>query len=98
MSLIVIIDADPPTNLDLKQIAGNRVLVTWDKSTNPVLDYCVYINDENVNSEGRRTNLTSYVLHSFQFYEVVKVSVRATSRHYWSEVLGPKTLVINREL
>ena len=81
----------------VKQIRDNRVLVTWNSPPNPVMNYRIFVDDEDINAKGRVSTLPSYVLDSIEFDKRVTIRVRAQSVHYWSEVLGPKSIIIGRK-
>ena len=85
-----IVDSAPPSNLRLKDI-GTKIEASWTAPSNPVVDYRVFINDENVNSNGTMVAsvLTSYITNTtFSLGTTITLHVRATSNHYWSTVVS----------
>ena len=89
-NLFFIVDSAPPSNLRLRPI-GTKIEASWTAPSNPVVDYRVFINDENVNSNGTivASVLTTYITNTtFSFGTTVTVHVRATSNHYWSTVVS----------
>ena len=90
-NLFTIVDSAPPSNLRLRSI-GTKIEASWTAPSNHVVDYRVFINDENVNSDGRivASVLTTYIIPktTFSFETTVTVHVRATSNHYWSTVVS----------
>ena len=89
-NLFFIVDSAPPSNLRLRNI-GTKIEASWTAPSNPVVDYRVFINHENVNSNGRivASVLTTYITTTtFKHGTTVTVHVRATSNHYWSTVVS----------
>ena len=85
-NLLFIVDTATPTRLRLRQI-GTKIKASWRAPTNPVVDYRVFINNENVNSNGRivASALTTYITNTtFSILSTVRVHIRATTKHYWS--------------
>ena len=71
------------------RLIGTKIKAVWIAPSNPVVDYRVFINDENVNSNGRivASVLTSYIIkNTFSHGTTVAFNIRATSNHYWSPV------------
>ena len=89
-NLFYIVDSAPPSNLRLRDI-GAKIEASWTAPSNPVVDYRVFINVENVNSDGTTVAsvLTTYITNTtFSFGSTVTIHVRATSNHYWSTVVS----------
>ena len=89
-NLFFIVDSAPPLNLRLRRV-GTQIEASWTAPSNRVVDYRVFINDEDVNSNGRIVALvlTTYIIPDITLgFETVSVHVRATSNHYWSTVVS----------
>ena len=86
-----ITDTDPPTDLTVRQIENDVVEATWNAPPNPVEDYRVFVNTDKVNGDGIVVTSTSYRIKSYK-RNAITIRVRATSEHFWSETLGPKTI------
>jgi len=92
-SNIIQLDSMPPSNLELKQIKDGRVLATWKAPPNPVMDYRVFINNEDYKyGEGHKVTTRSLVYTSSGLGETVTFHVIATTHHYWSDALGPQSI------
>ena len=73
------------------RLIGTKIKASWTAPSNPVVDYRVFINDEDVNSNGTIVSsvLTTYTTKTkFSLGTTVTLHVRATSNHYWSPVLS----------
>ena len=94
-NLFFIVDSAPPSNLRLRRV-GTQIEASWTAPSNRVVDYRVFINDENVNSDGTivASVLTTYIIPNITlgFETNVSVHVRATSNHYWSTVVSSSFL------
>ena len=89
-NLFFIVDSAPPSRLKLRLI-GTKIKASWTAPLNPVVDYRVFINDEDVNSNGTIVSsvLTTYITNTtFSPGTTVTLHVRATSNHYWSPVIS----------
>ena len=89
-NLFFIVDSAPPSNLRLRDI-GTKIEASWTAPLNPVVDYRVFINDEDVNSDGTIVDsvFTTYIINTLLSPgTTVTVHVRATSDHYWSPVVS----------
>ena len=88
--MFFIVDSAPPSRLRLRLI-GTKIKASWTAPSNPVVDYRVFINDEDVNSNGAIVSsvLTTYTtITTFSHGTTVTLHVRATSNHYWSPVVS----------
>ena len=88
----------PPTNLSIKQLQNHRILVSWKAPEERPQAYRVFVGDEDPNSEGRKTEQTSYVLERYEKGYNSIVSVRAVHQPFWSDILGPKVFKIRCKL
>ena len=91
----VVIDSAPPSNLMLTQVNGRRVQASWTAPSNPVVDYRVFVNDANVNGNGKivASGITTYTtISQFVTDTIVTIRVRATAT-YWSEVAMESIIV-----
>ena len=89
-NLFLIVDSAPPSNLRLRLI-GTKIKASWTAPRKTVVDYRVFINDEDVNSNGTIVSsvLTTYTTDAtFSLGTTVTLHVRATSNHYWSPVVS----------
>ena len=94
--MFFIVDSAPPLRLRLRLI-GTKIKASWTAPSNPVVDYRVFINDEDVNSNGAIVSsvLTTYTTNTtFSLGTTVTLHVRATSNHYWSPVVS-RSITIN---
>ena len=88
--MFFIVDSAPPSRLRLRLI-GTKIKASWTAPSNHVVDYRVFINDEDVNSNGIIVSsvLTTYISKTtFSLGTTVTLHVRATSNHYWSPVVS----------
>ena len=73
------------------RLIGTKIKASWTAPLNPVVDYRVFINDEDVNSNGTIVSsvLTTYITNTtFSPGTNVTLRIRATSNHYWSPVVS----------
>ena len=58
----------------------------------------MFVNNDDFNyGEGKITRVPSYVLDHYEFGATITVRVRAGTKHYWSDVLGPQSITIFRK-
>ena len=89
-------DPGPVTNLILRQVNGRRVEASWTAPSNPLNDYRVFLNSENVNGDGTTVNsgTTTYTTDEFITNTEVTIHVRATSTEYWSVVTSESITIL----
>ena len=90
---IFITGGDPLQDLVLTQMPGRRIKVSW-TSMYQYVDYRVFINDHRVSTDGIIVPSTLYTTRPVQLNAFYYFRIRGTTKHYWSDVLGPKGILI----
>ena len=92
------VDTPPPTDLSLDQIAHKKINISWKAPLSKyLLSFRIYLNDDDIDGKGLEVKGTNFIFPSndeLDYLVRTTVSVRATSHHYWSNVLGPKSIII----
>ena len=75
----------PPNNVAIRQVNTFEFLVSWYPSNEKIVDYRVFLNNEDINSGGRQTLANSYTITDYR-QDSLKVQVRTTANPLWSDV------------
>ena len=91
---ILVADADPPTNLMLRQVGPLDIEVNWTPPANPPSSgYLISSTEFEFGFAGTLVKAPPYVLHT-GIAGTQNIAVVSHSRHFVSDVLGPKSIYL----
>lgn len=74
---------DPPTNISIKQVEHNQLLLSWIPPTQPITGYHIYVESASpgldVEYYFAERNLSQFIVHSLRERETYNVSILALS-------------------
>ena len=91
---ILVADADPPTNLVLRQVGPYAIEINWTPPANlPSSGYLVSITESEYGFSGTLVKEPPYILNTV-IGGMYNISVVSQSRHFISDILGPKSITL----
>ena len=91
---ILVADADPPTNLMLRQVGPFNIEINWTPPANPPSSgYLISSTESEYGFSGTLVRGPPYVLYT-GIGGTHNISVVSQSRHFISDILGPKSITL----